>query len=455
MLVDEYVDVVVNSHTINRYKELGYVNVVLYNTISVKVDDAPFNSRARIKVKCDYCGEIFETSVFCYKNSIKTINKNCCNKKECKNQKTKEINLYKYGVDNVAKISEVRKKMAETSLERYGCENPIMSPEIKEKRDKTMIERYGVLYPAQNKEILDRIHHTNFERYGVATPMESEELKKNYQDSIREKYGVEWISQNTQVRQKQIETCREKYGVDNPLQSPEIREKMTNTCIERYGVDNVLKLPETQQQRLNTMIEKYGVPYALQNSEIMERCQRTCIEKYGYPCSLQNQEVKEKGAQTLYKNGNIPTSKQQLYLFNLYNKNGNFELNYPISYYHADMCSVDEKLVIEYDGSGHKISVVYGNLTEEEFDRKEIIRSHVIKREGFKQIRLISRHDKLPSDETLLQLLDISKQYFIDNPERSWIEFDFDSSIMRNTLHKEGVFFDYGELRALPFQEVA
>jgi len=449
MLINDYVDVKVNSHTINKYKELGYENVKLYETISVKVDDAPFNSRAKLKVKCDYCGEEFETSVFCYKTSIKTISKNACNKKECKSQKTKEINKLKYGVDNVMKLPEFKEKVKETNLEKYGSENPLSNPEVKAKRDNTMLERYGTTIPLKNKDLLEKTHQTNIERYGVATPMESQELKMHYVKSIREKYGVDWISQNQDIRQKQIETCRKKYGVDNPLQSLDIQKKIERTNLEKYGVLNSLNSPEIRQKRDMIMIEKYGSAYALQNQDCMNKLKQTNLERYGCECSLQNLEVREKSAKTLYKTGNVSTSKQQLYLYDLYNQNGRFKLNYPISYYHADLCSTEEMLVIEYDGSGHQASVLYGLMTPEEFQRKEIIRSAVLKREGYKTMHITSTTDLLPSDTTLLQLLSYTRQYFSEYPNHSWINFSIDTSQVFNAENKEGIFFNYGELHRL------
>jgi hypothetical protein len=71
----------------------------------------------------------------------------------------------------------------------------------------------------------------------------------------------------------------------------------------------------------------------------------------------------------------------------------------------------------------------------------------VIKRAGYKQMRIVSSKDKLPSDEILLQMLSEAKQYFFDYPEHSWIEYNIDTSTVRNAEHKNGVFFDCGKLR--------
>ena len=195
------------------------------------------------------------------------------------------------------------------------------------------------------------------------------------------------------------ETYVKNLGVDSPAKLKEVREKMINTSLKRYGVKNPMQSPE----------------------------------------------IRAKVNETLCKNGTQKTSRQQLYLHNLYGG----ELNYPISYYSADICFPEEKLVIEYDGGGHYLRVTLGRLTQEEFDQKEIVRNNIIKREGYKQMRIISSTDLLPSDTILLQMLTQAKEYFSNYSKRSWIEFNIDTSTVRNAEQKDGVFFDYGDLRRI------
>lgn len=69
-------------------------------------------------------------------------------------------------------------------------------------------------------------------------------------------------------------------------------------------------------------------------------------------------------------------------------------------------------------------------------------------------MHIISATDFLPSDEILLQMLDYTKQYFSDYPNHSWIEFNIDSSTVRNAEQKEGSFFNYGDLRKIKESDV-
>ena len=92
-----------------------------------------------------------------------------------------------------------------------------------------------------------------------------------------------------------------------------------------------------------------------------------------------------------------------------------------------------------------------GKETQEEFNQKEIIRNNIIKRAGYKQITIISSKDFLPSDKILLKMLEQAKQYF-NTTNHTWVVYDIDTSLVRNAENKEGVFFDFGELRKIKNQ---
>ena len=57
-----------------------------------------------------------------------------------------------------------------------------------------------------------------------------------------------------------------------------------------------------------------------------------------------------------------------------------------------------------------------------------------------KLIRIISSKNYLPSNDTLLQMLSQAKQYF-NTTNHTWVEYNVDTSLMRNAENKEGVFF--------------
>lgn len=220
----------------------------------------------------------------------------------------------------------------------------------------------------------------------------------------------------------QKKTCNKKYGCDNPTQNAEVRAKQISSLIDHYGVDNPSK-----------------------SEDIRRRVIATNIERFGCANASQNEELKNKQRESMYKNGTCPTSRQQTYINELYDG----ELNYPFCCYNFDIFMEKDNIDIEIDFGGHNLQVKLGRMTQEEFDHKELVRNNIIKRAGYKQMRIISSKDKLPSDEILLQMLKQSKQYFSDYPEHSWVEFNIDTSTVRNAEQKDGVFFDYGELRII------
>ncbi|MFA7101508.1 MAG: HNH endonuclease [Bacilli bacterium] len=115
MLISKFVEVVV-SNDVKYYEELGYLipkykdnhyrwAVKRGTKIYVKVSDVPHKSTVRIKVKCDYCGEIYYPKISDYYNGHKTINKDSCN--NCKQIKIEEIYNFKYGTTSIKVRADV------------------------------------------------------------------------------------------------------------------------------------------------------------------------------------------------------------------------------------------------------------------------------------------------------------------------------------------------------------
>lgn len=194
-----------------------------------------------------------------------------------------------------------------------------------------------------------------------------------------------------------------------------------------------------------TFLRKYGVEHIAKLQDIKDKKVKTNIEKYGVDNPNKLPEVREKMTQTLYANSSQKASKQQRYINNLYQG----ILNFPIKYYCADVFLPNDNLIVEYDGGGHILNVVMGRETIEEYNHKEIARYNVLKSKGYKQMRIISSKDLLPTDQTLLQMLSEAKQYFTLYPQHSWIEFNLDTSSLRNAENKQGILYDYGTLRKI------
>lgn len=292
----------------------------------------------------------------------------------------------------------------------------------------------------------------NLLKHGVRSTSELDLVKGKVKDSNLLKYGVDNYAKTKECHEKMKNTMLKKYGVEHNSQLPDYREKFHNTCTERYGEFYSKQFVE---KALDTFYNKTGYKYPSQSPEIREKITQSYIDKYGVDNPNKSSKVREKTAKTLYANSSQKTSKQQSYIYNLYKLVTNvIYLNYPISSFNADICLPLEKLDIEYDGGFHDGQVKMGNITQEEFNHKELIRDKVIKSEGYKVIRVKSKFDKLPSDQILLQMLQDAHNYFSTHPEHSWIEFNIDTSSIRNAEHKDGIYYDFGELRTIKDNDI-
>jgi len=156
---------------------------------------------------------------------------------------------------------------------------------------------------------------------------------------------------------------------------------------------------------------------------------------------MKNKEIYAKVIATLNKNGNAPCSSQQRYVHSIVGG----ELNYP--YYNAslDIAFPEEMIYCECDFGGHWLSIKLGGLTQKEFDKKQRNRWYSLMRSHWREIRIISTKDLIPSDQKLLEILSYARTYL--NQNHHYIKFDIDNS---KIINSQGEFdYDYGELRKI------
>lgn len=267
---------------------------------------------------------------------------------------------------------------------------------------------------------------------------------------IQELYGVDNISKLENIKDKKCQTLLKNYGAKYPLQSPEIRERIRNTCNQKYGTTNIAELDAVKEKRKKTNFEKYGHEEIARSPVIRAKAKQTNMERYGYEYISQVPDIAKRIKETFYKNQTVATSTQQKYIYQLYGG----ELNGVVSHYNCDIVFRDEKLIFEYDGGGHLLGVKIGTNSIEESRQRELIRDKLIKSEGYRIVRIISRKDYLPSDTTLLQMLQYARDFFAQNPKRTWLSFDIDNSCIYNAYHKETdvdniQYYNYGKLHKL------
>lgn len=128
---------------------------------------------------CSYCGKIVN-------QRLRNINLLC---KDCK---TKQFCLIKYGVDNPSKDPKI--------IEKIKQKNKAALPETREKYRKTCLEKYGVENLFQSEQIKNKIKETLLNKYGVEHPLQSKEFKEKFKKTCNERFGVDYPSQNPEVR---------------------------------------------------------------------------------------------------------------------------------------------------------------------------------------------------------------------------------------------------------------
>ena len=256
------------------------------------------------------------------------------------------------------------------------------------------------------------------------------------------KYGVDNYAKTKECREKMKDTIKNLYGVEHYSQTDEYKEKFHNTCTDRYGESYRRQFAD---KSFETFRNKTGYNFPSQSPDVRTKIIKSCVEHYGVDSPAKSPEVRKKMSQTLYANSSQKASRQQCYISNLYQG----ILNFPVKHYNVDIYLLEDNLVIEYDGGFHLGNVITGRETIKEFNRKEIIRNNIIKEEGYKLVRISSSDDKLPQDSILLEMLNQARQYFSDYPQHSWIEFNIDTSTIRNAENPNGSPYDFGILRTI------
>ena len=93
MLLSKTVKIIPRGRAITYYKNKGYV-FKTGEEIEVKIEDLPKNTRAKVKVKCDYCPKEFEKTYAHFLEGREKFPKDCC--EDCAHKKRKE----KYGISS-------------------------------------------------------------------------------------------------------------------------------------------------------------------------------------------------------------------------------------------------------------------------------------------------------------------------------------------------------------------
>jgi len=214
--------------------------------------------------------------------------------------------------------------------------------------------------------------------------------------------------------------------------------KMAITNKNLYGAENAFASPEIKEKIRRKVLQKYNVEYISQAKEIKEKVKFTIQNKYGkqYTSTSQVPSIRAKQVKTLYINGTQKCSKQQKYFFDILSTEFNCKLNYPLSNLSLDIALIDEQINIEYNGSGHKLNIKLGSMTEQQFKHKEIKRSIIINKYNWKQIFIIAPHDKIKNytDEEYIKIINIAIMYLL-NTNHHWVKIYIEENIFETSVY--------------------
>ena len=116
------------------------------------------------------------------------------------------------------------KKRKQTTLKKWGVENVAQLPTIRKKMEKTAILNGNTIYTFARKDIQERNKQTYRERYGVTNPSQIP-------------------GATAKILKNRVATWLSKYGVDNPMKVSEIarkwaiQNKVTPTSYEQKVMD--------------------------------------------------------------------------------------------------------------------------------------------------------------------------------------------------------------------------
>ena len=187
--------------------------------------------------------------------------------------------------------------------------------------------------------------------------------------------------------------------------------------LQKYGVEYGGQVEGSIKKREKTCIEKYGVSHALKTKESQNKSKLTCIAKYGVDSFTKTNEFRKQAKEYFKKSNIITCSKQQKHIADILN----IPTNIYFHGYYLDMV-YNDNIDIEYDGSGHNLSVKHGDLSQEDFDKRERKRYAVIHNYGMKTITILgNERDILPKDEILLKDILNGIEYLNNSNDLSYI----------------------------------
>jgi len=144
MILDELIEIKVNSSQIKHFKSIG-LNFKHGEVVKIKPKQLNSGSNVKVTCKCDVCGKIKKHPYRRYLRSISNGGYYSCSVM-CAQQKTKNTFLEKYGEDHHFKTFETKSKIKKTWKEKYGEEHFSHSKTYLDKKNEIIKKRKNTVY---------------------------------------------------------------------------------------------------------------------------------------------------------------------------------------------------------------------------------------------------------------------------------------------------------------------
>ena len=256
--------------------------------------------------------------------------------KECQvklqNEKRKQSNLKKYGVENTFQSKE----LTTYSFTCPDCGKIYTSNAYNKKCDCYFIKlcvicnnkhtRRGVTCSKECQGIYQSNIWKNKpqEEKQQSIEKQQETWKNKTQEEInkiKEKQKELWKNKPQEEIDKMKEKLQKSWKNKTQKEIDKRTKKSKQTKLKRYGNENFVNLekhaetwknkPQEEIDKIykrikQTMLERYGVEYILQSQEIKDKVMQTNLKQYGVEYSSQSQEIKDKVMQTNLKKYGVP-----------------------------------------------------------------------------------------------------------------------------------------------------
>ena len=114
------------------------------------------------------------------------------------NEKRKQTNLEKYGVENLFKDVD---RITAARKDKLGVENVSQLQSVKDKKKQNSLQKFGTEFPTQAVTVKEKIKASNLEKYGATSYLGSQEGKEHIRSVNQEKYGADKFIQSPEGRE--------------------------------------------------------------------------------------------------------------------------------------------------------------------------------------------------------------------------------------------------------------